>query len=146
MNPWLRVYYTVYTMKQFSINTAKRTHFLDITGQVQQAVTEGGLAHGSAMVFVPHTTAAVTINENADPDVLRDMELGLDRIAPWNNGYRHAEGNSAAHIKTTLTGPSLLIPVENGRLCLGTWQSIYFCEYDGPRTRTFQVTLLKEAT
>ena len=122
-------------MQSFSINSRERTDFIDITRQVREAVQAAGIEHGAATVFIPHTTAGITINENADPDVVTDMKAALDRLVPWNNGYRHAEGNSAAHLKSTLTGFSVQIPVESGNLILGTWQGIYFCEFDGPRSR-----------
>jgi secondary thiamine-phosphate synthase enzyme len=116
---------------------------VDITERVQSAVDAYDPAFtGIAYVFVPHTTAAVTINEGADPAVAQDLITGLSRLVPRNAGYRHAEGNSDAHIKTTLVGNSVAVPVERGRLHRGTWQSIYLAEFDGPRTRRVQVTLL----
>lgn len=108
---------------------------MDITARVQAAVVELGMKAGVVTVFVPHTTAGITINENADPDVVIDIKTGLENIIPWNGHYRHSEGNSAAHIKAGLMGSSVQVLVENGRLQLGTWQTIYFCEFDGPRTR-----------
>ena len=122
-------------MKTLTIKTSSRTAFIDITREVQSALPELGISDGLVTIFVPHTTAGVTINENADPDVTADMELILDRIVPWTGGYAHSEGNTAAHVKTSMMGSSLQIIVEDGRLQLGTWQSIYFCEFDGPRTR-----------
>ena len=121
--------------KEIAIRTDRRSAFINITAQVQQAVSACGLQEGSVLVFVPHTTAGITINENADPDVQTDLIRILDELVPWQNGYRHAEGNSAAHAKASMMGASVQIPVENGRLCLGIWQGIYFCEFDGPRTR-----------
>ncbi|MFZ5569048.1 MAG: secondary thiamine-phosphate synthase enzyme YjbQ [Thermodesulfobacteriota bacterium] len=118
-----------------TLTTATRTQFIDITARIQQAVDSRGVSSGVCMVFVPHTTAAVTINENADPDVPRDMDGLLDRLIPWSGGYRHVEGNSAAHMKATLVGASELVAIEQGRLVLGLWQSVFFCEFDGPRTR-----------
>lgn len=112
---------------------------LDITRQVAQAVRESNVKDGICTVFIPHTTAAVTINENADPDVTHDILDKLDREFPRSDGYRHFEGNSASHIKAALIGFSETILVENGSLVLGTWQGIYFCEFDGPRTRSFVV-------
>ncbi len=112
---------------------------IDITAQVAQAVRESGVENGLCTVFIPHTTAAVTINENADPDVTRDILDKLDRILPKSDGYRHFEGNSSSHIKASMFGFSETVIVENGRLILGTWQGIYFCEFDGPRTRKFIV-------
>ena len=112
---------------------------LDITRQVAQAVRESGIKDGICTIFVPHTTAAVTINENADPDVTRDILDKLERLFPRSDGYRHSEGNSSSHIKASLLGFSETVLVENGSLVLGTWQGIYFCEFDGPRTRSFLV-------
>jgi len=123
-------------MKELSLHTKSRTAFVDVTADVVGYVCESGIESGVVTVFVPHTTAGVTINENADPDVTRDLTTILDQLIPWQNNYRHAEGNSAAHAKASLMGASVQIPVERGRLQLGTWQSIYFCEFDGPRTRT----------
>jgi secondary thiamine-phosphate synthase enzyme len=122
-------------MEKFTLQTTERTGMTDITRKVQETVTRQGITDGICMVFIPHTTAAVTINENADPDVQRDMTREIDKVIPFEDGYHHFEGNSAAHIKTTLTGSSEMIVVESGKLQLGRWQGIYFCEYDGPRTR-----------
>lgn len=122
-------------MKKFHLTTESRTQFLDITREVAAAVAEGRMRDGVVTVFVPHTTAGITINENADPDVQADMAAALDRVAPWNAGYRHAEGNAAAHVKASLMGSSVRVIVRDGRLQLGTWQGIYFCEFDGPRSR-----------
>jgi secondary thiamine-phosphate synthase enzyme len=108
---------------------------VDITDQVRRAVRELGLREGMATVFVPHTTAGITIQENADPDVVRDMLMELSKIVPFEDGYHHAEGNSAAHLKTSLVGSSIQLLVEGGELLFGTWQGVYFCEFDGPRTR-----------
>lgn len=123
------------SMNQTSVQTNSRTEFIDITDAVQRFVQERNLNDGIVTVFVPHTTAGVTINENADPDVTADLETVLDDMVPWTNGYRHMEGNTAAHVKASMMGSSAQVIVENGRLCLGTWQSIYFCEFDGPRSR-----------
>jgi len=122
-------------MKTLEIQTQARTELVDITARVQAAVVELGMKAGAVTVFVPHTTAGVTINENADPDVVTDIKAVLEKIIPLNGHYRHDEGNSAAHIKAGLMGSSVRVLVENGRLQLGTWQAIYFCEFDGPRTR-----------
>ncbi len=130
-------------MKQFTIKTTARSEMIDITGQVNNALKESGIQNGACHVFVPHTTAAVTINENADPNVQRDILAELDRSIPWNGHYRHTEGNSAAHIKSSLVGASEVVLVEKGSLVLGTWQSIFFCEFDGPRSRKFLVSVLK---
>jgi len=121
------------------VKSSARSELIDITGEVEKAVAASGIADGACLVFVPHTTAAVTINEGADPAVRRDIVAELDKAIPWNDGYAHAEGNSAAHIKTSLVGSSETILVEDGRLVLGTWQSVYFCEFDGPRTRKVMV-------
>ena len=126
-------------MYQYSLDTPQEG-FVDITGQVQKAVRENGVSEGTALVFVPHTTAAVTINENADPDVLHDLRLALAALVP-KLPYRHGEGNSPAHLKSSLFGCSQLVPIVNGKLALGTWQGIYFCEFDGPRRRNFQVVV-----
>ena len=129
-------------MKTITLHTNRRCEFLDITSQIQKAVQESGLDHGLATVFVPHTTAAVTINENADPSVLADLLDSLERLAPLQANYRHAEGNSDAHCKASLMGASLSVHVQNRKLILGTWQGIYFCEFDGPRSRKFQLLTL----
>ncbi len=125
-----------------TVKTTSQTEFVDITSEVQEAVSSSTLADGLCMVYVPHTTAAVTINESADPSVQADILKVLNTVVPWDAGYRHMEGNSAAHIKTTLVGPSELVAVENRRLLLGTWQGIFFCEFDGPRTRKVYVKLI----
>lgn len=122
-------------MERFTIRTHKRCEFIPIEARIQELATKAGIQSGIAHLFVPHTTAGVTINENADPDVTADMEQVLDRMVPWKNNYAHAEGNTAAHVKAGLMGSSATIFVEQGRLQLGTWQAIYFCEFDGPRER-----------
>ncbi len=129
-------------MITLEVESRQRTELIEVTAEVRRAVRASGIPEGMALLFVPHTTAAVTINENADPDVVRDMVMGLDRLVPFDGGYRHAEGNSAAHIKSTLVGCSLQVPVTGGDLSLGTWQGVYFCEFDGPRRRTLQVKVL----
>ena len=122
--------------KTFSIQTSKRSEFVDITRQVQIAVHDLGVEDGAVTVYVPHTTAGVTINEHADPDVVRDMLYYLDKTVPWDDpAYRHGEGNTAAHIKASFMGSSARALVQGGRLKLGTWQGIFFCEFDGPRDR-----------
>ncbi len=126
-------------MKKFSVKTSSRTEFVDITAEVAAAVTDSGVTDGIVTVFIPHTTAGVQINENADPDVMRDIQVVLDEMVPWSNNYWHAEGNTAAHVKAAMMGASAQIIVENGRMQLGTWQGIYFCEFDGPRQRTVWV-------
>ena len=128
-------------MTKFTVRTDTRCEMIDITDKVATFVRESGLRDGICHVFVPHTTAALTINENADPDVPRDILDSLDRIVPLTNRYRHAEGNAAAHVKASLLGASQTVFVENGRLVLGTWQSLFFCEFDGPRTREVLVGL-----
>ena len=127
-------------MQNLSINTQNKTCFVNITSSIAQAVTTLGLRDGVVTVFIPHTTCGVTINENADPDVVTDMLAALERMVPWQAGYRHSEGNSAAHVKASLMGFSAQVPVVHGKLQLGTWQGIYLCEFDGPRVRTVWVT------
>lgn len=122
-------------MKEISVRSHSRFEMIDITQSVQKAAREEKIDSGMALVYTPHTTAAVTINENADPDVPGDILAALDRIVPLTANYRHAEGNSAAHVKSSLVGASEMVMIENGRLLLGTWQAIFFCEFDGPRTR-----------
>ena len=126
-------------MKKFIVRTQGRTQFVDITGQVQSAVSEFGLKEGVVTVFVPHTTAGITINEHADPDVMADLEGILDRMVPWSGPYAHGEGNSAAHAKASLMGSSVQVVVSGGRLKLGTWQGVFLCEFDGPREREIWV-------
>ncbi len=126
-------------MQILEIKTSSHSEMINLTQRIQKCVTESGVEYGICLVFVPHTTAAVTINENADPDVQNDMIRELEKIVPWTDGYRHYEGNSAAHLKASILGPSQQIIIENGRLQLGTWQGIYFCEFDGPRNRKLMV-------
>ena len=130
-------------MTTISIESHRPIEMIEVTDRVQQAVAESGIIDGIAHLFTPHTTAAITINENADPDVVHDMLTILDRLVPFENGYRHAEGNSAAHVKSSMFGCSETIQVENSRLALGTWQGIYFCEFDGPRRRQLQIRTIK---
>ncbi len=127
-----------------SVKTRTRTELVDITSDINHLVQQSGVDQGLCMLYVPHTTAAVTINESADPSVKADMLMILNEIIPWEADYRHLEGNSAAHIKTTLVGSSELIAIENGRLVLGTWQGIFFCEFDGPRNRKLHVRIVEE--
>ena len=122
-------------LKEFSIHTNQQVEFVKLSGQVQKLLDESGVQEGICQVFVPHTTAGITINEGADPDVVRDMTMELNKIVPFEDGYLHAEGNSAAHIKASMMGSSVSVIIENGKLVLGTWQAIFFCEFDGPRTR-----------
>ncbi|MDR3012119.1 MAG: secondary thiamine-phosphate synthase enzyme YjbQ [Chitinispirillales bacterium] len=122
--------------------SAPRADFYDITPQVRDAVAKSGVIGGLAVVYCPHTTAGITINENADPDVARDMLVGLDKAFPDRPEFRHAEGNSAAHIKASVIGSSATVIIRNGKPLLGTWQGVYFCEFDPPRERTFFVEVL----
>jgi secondary thiamine-phosphate synthase enzyme len=124
------------------ISSHQQSEMLDITGEVRRAIRQAGIDSGLAVLFVPHTTAAVTINENADPDVVRDMLMELGKIVPFDDHYRHAEGNSAAHLKSTLVGASETLLIEGGEPVLGTWHGIYFCEFDGPRRRRLHIRLL----
>jgi secondary thiamine-phosphate synthase enzyme len=128
---------------EYQVKTIKDKEFINITDKVQNEVSKSGVIDGAVVVFVPHTTAGVTINENADPDVVHDMLSGLNKAFPVNNGYRHAEGNSHAHIKASLMGSSCTVIIQNGRLKLGTWQGIYFCEFDGPRDRKVYIKIMK---
>jgi len=126
----------------FSVRTRDRDEMIDITRSVQQAIGEAGVAGGAVTVYVPHTTAGVTINENADPDVIHDVLLALDQAVPWRQSfYQHGEGNSAAHVKSSIVGCQTTVPIVDGQMTLGTWQSIFFCEFDGPRTRRVIVTV-----
>lgn len=119
-----------------SVSTRRRTEWVDLTRDVARALAEAGHPEGFVTVYVPHTTAGVTINEHADPDVARDLERRLDELIPWDDPRdRHGEGNTAAHLKTSFVGNSVRVPVSGGRLALGTWQGIFLCEFDGPRTR-----------
>ncbi len=128
----------------FTVKSRNQTELIDITAKIQDAVLSAGIGQGLCMLYVPHTTAAITINESADPSVKDDILMIIDQIIPWKAGYRHLEGNSPAHIKSTLVGSSELIAIENDRLVLGTWQGIFFCEFDGPRTRKVHVRLIAE--
>ena len=129
--------------KRIDVQTHSRSEMIDICDRVAQAVRESGVSDGIVMVYVPHTTAGVTINENADPDVVHDMLAGLEAAVPWRQDfYEHSEGNSAAHIKSSLVGCSAMAPIQQGRLAFGTWQAIYFCEFDGPRSRQATITVM----
>ena len=129
--------------KSFDIRTHDRSEMIDITSQVASAVRDSGIREGAAIVYVPHTTAGLTVNENADPDVVHDILAALDQAVPWHQSfYRHNEGNSAAHVKSSIVGCSRTIPVSGGQMTLGTWQAVFFCEFDGPRTRRVVVTVL----
>jgi secondary thiamine-phosphate synthase enzyme len=127
---------------QLTIKTHAQTEMIDVTAQVQKLLAEHGVQEGLCLLYVPHTTAAVTINESADPSVAQDILMVLNQMVPWKAAYRHAEGNSPAHVKASLMGASQLVRIEKGQLALGTWQGIFFCEFDGPRTRKMDVTIL----
>jgi secondary thiamine-phosphate synthase enzyme len=129
-------------MEHFGVKSSRREEMIDITRQVQQAVNDSGVSDGVAVVHVPHTTAAVTVNENADPSVQSDMLQHLNKLIPQDAGFAHAEGNSDAHLKASLIGNSETLLVNAGRLALGTWQGVYFCEFDGPRQRSVNVQVL----
>ncbi len=130
-------------LRYIDITTQKRTHFEDITDEVQEVVDESGIKEGICYIYVPHTTAGVFINENADPDVKWDIERTLEKLVPWENNYQHLEGNAAAHIKSVLVGTNTFVPIKNGKLMLGTWQGIFLAEFDGPRTRKVLVKILE---
>ena len=130
-------------MDTFEVQTERRNEFVEITDRVRHHVKQRGLRQGVCVVYCPHTTAAITINENADPDVVHDMLLWFERTVPKEQpGFRHGEGNSDSHIKASLVGPSVTLLVENGELVLGRWQGVYFCEFDGPRSRKVHVQSL----
>jgi secondary thiamine-phosphate synthase enzyme len=124
--------------------SAPKADFHNITPQVREAVAKSGITSGIAVIFCPHTTAGITINENADPDVVHDLLIGLDEAFPDRSEFRHGEGNSSAHLKASAMGSSATVIVEGGKLLLGTWQGIYFCEFDPPRTRKFYVKVVGE--
>jgi secondary thiamine-phosphate synthase enzyme len=130
-------------MDAISVETTSRSQMIDVTAQVRAAVRKSGVKSGVVMLFVPHTTAGVTINENADRDVTSDILKELDRVIPEEDGYAHAEGNSAAHVKSSVVGCQMSVFVEKGELALGTWQGIYFCEFDGPRSRKLYVKVME---
>jgi secondary thiamine-phosphate synthase enzyme len=131
-------------LANFAVHTSQVNEWINITGEVQRAVAASGVTEGICVVLVPHTTAAITVNENADPDVTHDVTLALNAISPDRREFRHSEGNSAAHTKTSLVGPSITLIVSGGRLLLGTWQGIWFNEYDGPRARKVHVRVMGE--
>ena len=122
-----------------SISTRNRSEMIDITSKVKEELSRSGLKDGVCFLFVPHTTAGITINESADPSVVTDIQAMLNKLIPWEGSYRHLEGNSAAHIKSSLIGNSVIVLVESGHLKLGTWQGIFFCEFDGPRSRKLHI-------
>ncbi len=127
-----------------SVKTRERTELIDITSEIDRFVEKSGVDQGLCMLYVPHTTAGVTINESADPSVKSDILMVLNQMVPWEANYGHLEGNSPAHVKSTLVGPSELIAIEKGRLVLGTWQGVFFCEFDGPRNRKMHVRVIEE--
>ncbi len=131
-------------MQTFQVRTSMQTEFINVSRLVQEAVKKAGVEDGSCIIFVPHTTAGVTINENADPSVVQDMIVALNKIVPFQDHYRHMEGNSPAHIKASLVGCSQIVFVRSGRLALGTWQGIFFCEFDGPRNREVFVKVIPD--
>lgn len=128
-------------MKEYVIQTG-REGMIPVTGQVREAVEQSGIRDGICIIYCPHTTAGITINENADPDVVHDLLLGLNKAFPDRTEFRHMEGNSAAHLKASCVGSSQTVLIQDGRPLLGTWQGVYFCEFDGPRTRKFYITSL----
>jgi secondary thiamine-phosphate synthase enzyme len=131
-------------MQTFQVRTTAQSEFIDITRSVQEAIRKTGVGDGICIIFVPHTTAAVTINENADPSVVHDMIMALNKTVPFQEQYRHIEGNSPAHIKASLVGCSQIVFVQSGKLILGTWQGIFFCEFDGPRDRKVYVKVISD--
>jgi secondary thiamine-phosphate synthase enzyme len=131
-------------LEKLKVVTNKKNHFIRIDNQIQDLIRKNHVQSGYCVVFVPHTTAGITINENADPDVVRDIVFEMNKIVPADDNYHHMEGNSDAHIKSSMIGPSLTVIIEGGELLLGTWQSIYFCEFDGPRSRNVFVKVIKD--
>jgi len=129
--------------KKISLKTNDRVEFVDITSKIQNAVKKTGVDSGLVMIHIPHTTAAVTINENADPDVAADIKKEVNKIIPFDDNYAHLEGNSAAHIKSSLFGVDQTVIIKNKKLLLGTWQGIYFCEFDGPRSRNIYLKIIE---
>jgi len=127
-----------------TVRTAERNQMIDITAEIEKYLLQNNFQSGILTIFVPHTTAAITINENADPSVKRDILTYLSKLIPRNADFRHLEGNSDSHIKTSLVSPSITVIVENGRIVLGTWQSLFFCEFDGPRTRKVILKFIKD--
>jgi secondary thiamine-phosphate synthase enzyme len=130
-------------MRTFKIKTNTRAEFVDVTDTVRRAAAEAGVVDGMCFVYVPHTTAGITINEGADPAVQADIISHLEKLVPHHAAWRHTEGNADAHVKATLVGSSVAIPIEAGQLALGTWQAVYFCEFDGPRSRSLHVKVIK---
>ena len=133
-------------MYRISIKTRSKVEFQDITREIQEAITSSGIENGTCLIFVPHTTAGITINEHADPSVVVDIASQLDNMVPQHVKYRHLEGNAPAHIKASLMGSSQTVLIEHGSLVLGTWQGIFFCEFDGPRSRGVIVKIMPDRT
>ncbi|HEY41344.1 MAG TPA: YjbQ family protein [Dehalococcoidia bacterium] len=131
---------------RLSVRTGGKVEFQDITGTVRDTISSSGVKSGVCHVFVPHTTAGITINEHADPSVVQDIAAQLDKMVPQHNHYRHLEGNSPAHIKASLMGSSQTIFIEDGRPVLGTWQGVFFCEFDGPRNRSLLIKIVGDGT
>lgn len=129
-------------MTTLTVNSHKQVEMIDITDDVINSILQDDIVEGLAVIYTPHTTAAITINENADPDVSRDIIMGVDKLVPMHDDYRHLEGNSAAHIKSSLFGASESLVINQGKPVLGTWQGIYFCEFDGPRQRRVHIQIL----
>jgi len=129
-------------MRTLTVNSHQQVELIDITGDVMNCILQDDIVEGLAVIYTPHTTAAITINENADPDVSRDIIMGIDKLVPLHDEYRHLEGNSAAHIKSSLFGASETVVISQGKPVLGTWQGLYFCEFDGPRQRRIHVQTL----
>lgn len=130
-------------LKTINIKTKARTEFVDITSEVHRVVNDSNIKNGICYLYVPHTTAGITINEGADPSVVKDIQIVLNKLVPHNLSYSHTEGNSDSHIKSTIVGISKSVLINNGRLLLGTWQAIFFCEFDGPRSRSIHVKILE---
>lgn len=137
----------ILVLEKMTVNTKKHDEMVDVTSDVQQFVQNQKLENGIVIVYCPHTTAGITVNENADPDVKHDMLMKLDEVYPWEHPkYKHAEGNSASHLKASTVGTQQTLIVENGNIVLGTWQGIYFCEFDGPRRRSIYMKAMKESS
>jgi len=130
---------------KISINTKSHTEFIDISSEITSIVKKSDVKNGMAVIYIPHTTAAITINESADPAVVSDIINTLENLVPWSGRYRHVEGNAAAHIKSAIMGSSVNVMIEDGSLSLGTWQGIFFCEFDGPRSRKIIINIIKSS-
>ncbi|MFP5212129.1 MAG: secondary thiamine-phosphate synthase enzyme YjbQ [Acidobacteriota bacterium] len=131
-------------LETIQVNTPEHTAMVDVTDLIARKVQDSTVTSGLCVLYVPHTTAGIMVNEGADPAVMEDVLAGLDRLVPWKAGYKHAEGNSAAHIKAILVGGGTQVIIDNGRLMLGTWERIFLCEFDGPRTRKIRIKILKD--